>query len=134
MAKLSRILVLIFITNLQESVTCFKNVIVNNKPMTYSKKGELVESVKLPQKIVKTKPVEVVEKSNIFKNSAFVTKSKFQGGAHRFENDLLAKSNLTKNNWLLPTRGQFKLWNKKANKPTKPPKIFRSSTAFPSFP
>lgn len=132
MAKISRIFLFIFISNLQEPVTSFKNVIVNNKPMTYNRKGELVKAPNIPEKLVRTKPVEVVEKSNIFKNSAFVTKSNFKGGKHRFENELLVKNNLTKS-WLLPTRGQFQLWNKK-NKATKSPKIHRSSTAFPSFP
>lgn len=132
MAKLSRIFLFLLIANIQEPVKGFKNVIVNNKPMTYNRKGELIEAVKIPKTVNKAKPVEIVEKSNIFKNSAFVTNSKFKGGTHRFESELLEKNNLTKS-WLLPTRGQFKIWNTN-NKATKPPKIHRSSTAFPSFP
>jgi hypothetical protein len=79
-------------------------VFVNNLPMTYDKNGELVgfsesdsdlsSANAISNKRKPVKPVKIQEKSNIFKNSDFVTKSNFRGG-------LVTKQNFT---WNLPTR------------------------------
>lgn len=62
-------------------------VIINNKPMTYDSRGELVEL-----SIFSGEPEreEIYEKSNIFKKSDFVTKSKFS------QNGILTKHNFTR--------------------------------------
>lgn len=122
MVKLSRILFLTFILRLQDCVECFQNVVVvNNKQMTYNRKGELVE---LDKMITNLKTEKNVEKSNIFKSTAFVTDSQFKGQIKDF------KSGLKKNsisNRVPPSRGH--ILTKK--QPTKSSTIHRSSTSFP---
>lgn len=88
--------------------------------MTYNRKGELVELEKVTDDTkVDKKPVKIVEKSNIFKISSFVTGSNFKGGNQDFKR-------------VPPGRGS--LLTKKTTHPTKTPKIHRSSTAFPTIP
>lgn len=61
-------------------------VVINNKPMTYDSRGELVELSIYSD----SKNEEINEKSNIFKKSDFVTKSKFT------HNGILTKHNFTR--------------------------------------
>jgi Zinc carboxypeptidase/Carboxypeptidase activation peptide len=128
MVKLFRILFIYFILIVQDCVECFQNVVVvNNKQMTYNRKGELVELDKVNiDKKVEKKPVKIVEKSNIFKTSSFVTGSSFKTGNKDFKSGLITKQQF------LPTRGSVP--TKKQTHPTKTPKIHRSSTAFPTIP
>lgn len=127
MVKFSGILLFAFILRLQENyVESFeKVVIVKNKQMTYNQKGELVE-VKNEKK-TKEKPVEIVEKSNIFKNSAFVTKSEFQGASNKFTSGLITKLPTSKP--FPPVRSHLSHGIK--TRTTKRTKVSRSSTPFP---
>lgn len=129
MVKFTGILFFTFVLRLQENyVESFdKVVIVENKQMTYNQKGELVEVNN--EKKTKGKPVEIVEKSNIFKNSAFVTKSNFQGATNKFT----ASGLITK---LSPASKPFppvRSYTKQGivTKATKQTKISRSSTPVP---
>lgn len=130
MVKLLRILLFLFVLRLQEFVGSFQSVvIVNNKQMTYNRKGELVEVEKVADNKLKGNPVEVVEKSNIFKTSAFVTNSNFKGGNTRFNSGLITKSNLTRN-WYLPTRSHL---TSRRPSTTQRPKVYRVSSPTPEY-
>lgn len=105
MVKLSRILSFIFVLRLQTFAESFQNVVfVNNKQMVYNLEGQLVESKSSPQasvdKRLKWKPVKLVEKSNIFKDSSFVTNSSFKRGNNKF----IGSKNNSAFHWFLPTR------------------------------
>lgn len=60
-------------------------VIINNKPMTYDSRGDLVEL----EVSGESKNEQIYEKANFYKNSDFVTKSKFT------HNGILTKHNFT---------------------------------------
>lgn len=97
--------------------------------MTYNRKGELVEIDKVTSdKKTENKPVKLVEKSNIFKTSAFVTDSKFKGNKSDFKSGLVTKKNFTLSR-VPPSRGN--LVTKNHPHPTKASTTIHRSTTFP---
>lgn len=82
--KLWKVFILFLLQYLVNLIDALPNmVVINNKPMTYDSQGELIElSIEPDDKIH--------EKSNIFKKSDFITKSKFT------HNGILTKYNFTK--------------------------------------
>lgn len=93
--------------------------------MTYHN-GKLVEFDKVvPDKKTVKKPGKVIEKSNIFKSTAFVTDSKFKG--------LVTKKNFTINR-IPPSRGNILTKTKKNPHPTKASKVHRSTISPTTLP
>lgn len=91
---------------LQAFAESFRNaVFLNNKQMIYNPKSELFEQKRFDDTSTNTnlkwKPVKLVEKSNIFKNSFFVTKSNFNGGSNKVNSGTYNSSAF---NWFMPTR------------------------------
>lgn len=129
MVKLSRILLFTVVLTMQDLADGFQSVIiVNNKQMTYNRNGELVEVDKVNEK--KNNEV-IMEKSNIFKSSAFVTNSNFQGGNSNFKSGLITKQSLEGNRYSPPMRATRPPPTRNYRLPT-PPSPFPSITYFSS--
>lgn len=132
MVKLSRILLLVVAAKLVGCATSTKSVvIVNNKQMTYNRKGELVEiesdeRVKSPKLMMQGKPVKLLEKSNIFKQSAFVTNSNFKDA----KKGILMVKDKTRDQWGHPPLRSPPHTPTRAQRPTKKP---QSSHIYPEI-
>jgi hypothetical protein len=98
--------------------------------MTYNRKGELVELDKvISDTKTEKRPVKLVEKSNIFKTTAFVTESKFKGNKTKSKSGSATKKKNFTMTRVPPSRGN--LVTKIQPHPTKTSTIHRSTT-FPT--